>query len=75
MQKNGKGYCEDVSPTMNTQDRHAVAFVAGFSDSLGEKATGGMEYIQGHAPTLRAGDVRAVVYDTRGNGSGGCRRR
>ena len=24
--KNGKGYCEDVSPTLNTQDRHAVCF-------------------------------------------------
>lgn len=24
--KNGKGYCENVSPTMNTQDRHAIAF-------------------------------------------------
>lgn len=22
--KNGKGWCEDVSPTLNTQDRHAV---------------------------------------------------
>ena len=24
--KNGKGWCEDVSPTLNTQDRHAVCF-------------------------------------------------
>lgn len=24
--KNGKGWCEDVSPTLNTQDRHAVVF-------------------------------------------------
>ena len=24
--KNGKGYCENVSPTLNTQDRHAVCF-------------------------------------------------
>ena len=24
--KNGKGYCEDVSPTLNTQDRHAICF-------------------------------------------------
>ena len=69
--KNGKGFCEDVSPTTNTQDRHAVVFAAGFADSLGEKATGSMEYTEGRAPTLRAGDVRAVVYDTRGNGSGG----
>ncbi len=27
--KNGKGWCEDVSPTLNTQDRNAVAFMAG----------------------------------------------
>lgn len=26
--KNGKGYCENVSPTMNTQDKHAVVFPA-----------------------------------------------
>lgn len=25
--KNGKGWCERVSPTMNTQDRHAVVYV------------------------------------------------
>lgn len=24
--KNGKGWCEDVSPTLNTQDRHAVCY-------------------------------------------------
>ena len=24
--KNGKGWCENVSPTLNTQDRHAVVF-------------------------------------------------
>lgn len=27
--KNGKGWCEDVSPTLNTQDRHAVVFSYG----------------------------------------------
>lgn len=26
--KNGKGYSEDVSPTMNTQDRHGIAYAA-----------------------------------------------
>ena len=25
--KNGKGWCEDVSPTLNTQDRHAVCYI------------------------------------------------
>lgn len=24
--KNGKGFCEDVSPTLNTQDRHAIVY-------------------------------------------------
>ncbi len=24
--KNGKGWCEDVTPTLNTQDRHAICF-------------------------------------------------
>jgi len=24
--KNGKGWCENVSPTLNTQDRHAVVY-------------------------------------------------
>ena len=24
--KNGKGFCEDVSPTLNTQDKHAVCY-------------------------------------------------
>ena len=24
--KNGKGWCEDVSPTLNTQDKHAVVY-------------------------------------------------
>lgn len=24
--KNGKGYCENVSPTLNTQDRHGICY-------------------------------------------------
>lgn len=24
--KNGKGWCENVSPTLNTQDRHAIVY-------------------------------------------------
>ena len=24
--KNGRGWCENVSPTLNTQDRHAICF-------------------------------------------------
>ena len=25
--KNGKGWCKNVSPTLNTQDRHAVVYL------------------------------------------------
>lgn len=49
----------------------AVNRAAGFADGLGERAQGGMEYAEGLSPTLRSGDVRAVVYDARGNGTGG----
>lgn len=45
-----------------------IGSAAGFNDSLGEHASGGMEYSEECSPTLRAGDVRAVVYDCRGNG-------
>ena len=31
--KNGKGWCEDVSPTLNTQDRHAICFAWANSSS------------------------------------------
>lgn len=67
---NGAGWREQVSYTLNTIDRHGVVFSAGFSDSLGEKAQGGMGYTEEGTPTLRAGDVRSVVYDCRGNGDG-----
>ena len=49
----------------------AVNRAAGFADGLGERAQGGMEYAEGLSPTLRAGDARSVVYDARGNGTGG----
>lgn len=47
--KNGKGWCEDVSPTMNTQDRHAVAFMAG----QGAKARS-VGAVEDGSPTLKA---------------------
>ena len=50
--------------------RNLIGNAAGFNDSLGEQASGGMEYSEECAPTLRAGDVRAVVYGCRGNRSG-----
>lgn len=35
---NGAGWRENESYTLNTIDRHGVAFAAGFSDAIGEKA-------------------------------------
>lgn len=58
----GKGWGEDCAYTLNSTDRHGVAFAAGFSDALGEKAQGGMGYTEERVPTLRAGDVRSCVY-------------
>lgn len=45
--KNGKGYCENVSPTLNTQDRHAVVFAI---DQQGGK--GNCSYAEDIMPTL-----------------------
>ena len=67
---NGSGWREQACYTLNTIDRHGVAFAAGFSDALGENAQGGMGYTEEGSPALRAGDVRSVVYDCRGNGDG-----
>ena len=47
-----------------------VVEAAGFSDALGENAQGGMGHTVEGSPALRAGDVRSVVYDCRGNGDG-----
>lgn len=35
--QNGKGWCENVSPTLNTQDRHAVVFAINDSEVEDEK--------------------------------------
>ena len=60
----------DASPCVD-RGQNVIVHSAGFNDATGEKAQGGMEYIEERSPTLRAGDVRAVVYDARGNGEGG----
>ena len=59
----------DGSPCLD-RGPNVIIEAAGFSDALGEKAQGGMEYMMDASPTLRAGDVRSVVYDARGNGGG-----
>lgn len=68
--QNGRPWSDGAAYTLDATDRHGVAFAAGFSDALGEKAQGGMGYTEEGIPTLRAGDVRSVVYDCRGNGDG-----
>lgn len=68
--QNGRPWSDGAAYTLDATDRHGVVFAAGFSDALGEKAQGGMGYTEEGMPTLRAGDVRSVVYDCRGNGDG-----
>lgn len=60
----------DSSPCAD-RGQNIVVRAAGFNDSVGERAKGGMEYTEERSPTLRSGDVRAVVYDARGNGGEG----
>ena len=58
--KNGKGWCEDVSPTLNTQDRHAIVIAV---DQQGGK--GNCNYMEDIMPTLLSdshGTPHAVCY-------------
>lgn len=55
--------CADRGPDV-------ICHSAGFNDATGERAQGSMEYCEECSPTLRAGDVKSVVYDARGNGNG-----
>lgn len=64
----------DSSPCAD-RGQNVVVHAAGFNDSVGERAQGGMEYTEERSPTLRSGDVRAVVYDARGTEAGGWHRR
>ena len=68
--KNGKGYCESVSPTLNTQDRHGVCYApngnhCGNYEEADVSATLQTRYHYGSG-----GDAATVVYDCRGNGDG-----
>ncbi|NLS84173.1 MAG: hypothetical protein GXZ14_00965 [Ruminococcaceae bacterium] len=60
---NGKGVKADISYTLNTIDRHCVAYeqVAGFCHKA-PPAAGGIGYENEKAPTLRAGQTPAVMY-------------
>lgn len=60
--KNGKGYCENVSPTLNTQDRHGVCFApngnhCGACEESSVAATLQTKYHYGSG-----GDAATVVY-------------
>lgn len=66
--KNGKGYCESVSPTLNTQDRHGVCYGI---DQQGGK--GSANYAENVMPTLCSdshGTPHGVCYAPNGNHCG-----
>lgn len=62
--KNGKGWCEDVSPTLNTQDRHAVCFA--WANSASAELSCGE-----NSPTIKASRCGepAVCIALEGNGA------
>lgn len=59
--KNGKGYCEDVSPTLNTQDRHAVVF-AMEGNGIRPSHLGGGYSADGTMYTLNTIERHSVCY-------------
>ena len=67
--QNGRGYCEDVSPTLDAQDRHAVATIDCRNGALNADASG---VLQANPTSLNA--INPVVYPgfgitSKGNGS------
>lgn len=68
-QNNGKGWCEDVSPTLNTQDKHAVVYALEGNGSRPSHFGSGYSDC-GKSFTLNATEHHAVCYDARGNGTG-----
>ena len=62
--KNGKGWCEDVSPTLNTQDRHAICFA--WANSASAELS-----LADISPTIKAARCGepAVCIALEGNGS------
>ena len=66
--KNGKGWCENVSPTLNTQDRHAIVYAI---DQQGGKGNCG--YAENIMMTLCSdshGTPHAVAYGVVSKGNG-----
>lgn len=68
--KNGKGYCESVSPTLNTQDRHGVCYTPNGNHCGNYEESDVSATLQTRYHYGSGGDAAAVVYDCRGNGDG-----
>lgn len=64
--KNGKGYCENVSPTLNTQDKHAICYAIQGNVTRGSKQRGEGFY-KDVSPTIVAGDRHAVCFQLCGD--------
>ena len=64
--KNGKGWCEDVSPTLNTQDRHAVVYaIEGNGIRPSHMGVGYSDC--GKSYTLNATEMHAVCFEACGD--------
>ena len=58
--KNGKGWCEDVSPTLNTQDRHAVVYI----DKKTDDTSMTWYAVENHANDSRCGFASGNIIPT-----------
>ena len=68
--KNGKGWCEDVSPTLNTQDRHAICFRKTAHPRNSVEGQGYEETsIADTLNTFDSGESRTPIIVLEGNGS------
>lgn len=58
--KNGKGWCEGVSPTLNTQDRHAVVY----QEDCCDEAKMAWYAVENHANDSRCGFASGNIIPT-----------
>lgn len=56
------GINHDVAPTLTTNDRHAIAYAAGFLPKAGAKA-GGIGYTKQATPTIMSQQLPAAIYE------------
>lgn len=64
--KNGRGWCENVSPTLNTQDRHAVIYD---ESSITSRVNGSNPKYGDPCHTLHTDSRNIVVISIEGNGA------